>query len=192
MSSTVEVKGLKELSEALKGLPEKLRGRTLGAAVKAGADLVRDVVRENARATFKEPTGATERSIVAYHRKGSTPDSITYEVGVTMKKKWPKNVRRAASGSMGRGGSKSWPAFWWIFTEFGAAPHEISAKFNKALSLPGGAVQKVNHPGVAARPWFRPAWAASSGAALVMIKGMLERAIPIAVAQLPKYTGSGR
>lgn len=171
MSTEVTIHGLKELSDALRLLPEKIRGKTLGAAVKAGADLVRDVAKENARATFKDPTGATEKSIVAYRNRKSTPDSITYDVGVTMKKRWPLARRKAASGVIGRTGKTkskqgSWPAFWWRYSEFGT----------------------VKEP---KRPWLVPAWTTSSGFALAMIKRMLEAAIPIAVASLPKYTGKG-
>lgn len=171
MSTEVTINGLKELSDALKMLPEKIRGKVLGAAVKAGADLVRDTAKENARAIFKDPTGATEQSIVAYRQRKSTPDSITYAVGVTMKKRWPLGRRRASSGVMGRTGKTatkqgSWPAFWWRFSEFG------TTKESK-------------------RPWLVPAWTSSSGFALAMIKRMLEAGISIAVASLPKYTGRG-
>lgn len=174
-TTTVTIHGLKELSQALQELPKQLRGKALGAAVKAGAKLVEQQARANAKATFKEPTGATEKSIVAYRKRGSYPDSITYEVGVTMKKQWPRRRKRAASGVMGRAGGKSTGktggklnsgAYWWKFTEFGTAK-------------------------LGATPWLRPAWDYRSGEALAMIKNMLAKAVEIAAQHAPKYTGGG-
>lgn len=170
MSITVQVHGLKEFSMALQELPKKLQGKTLGAAVKAGADLVRDQTRANAPVD----TEAVKKSIVAYARRGNRPDDITYEVGVTQKKRYP---RRTSGKGRWKGLFKvkfvrgpvrdvMWPAFWWRFNEFGTAK-------------------------MAAKPFLRPAWDAQKGYALRMIKAMLKRAIPIAVASLPKYTGSG-
>jgi len=165
METTVTVHGLKELSEALKQMPEKLAGKALGASVAAGAGLVREAVKANAVRVFKDPTGATEKSIVAYRGRGSRPTDIHYMVGVTMKKKWPRRVthvsflRRKATRV-----DVMQPAFWWKFVEFGT----------------------VKAP---AKPYYRPAWDASSGAALVMIKKMLEKAVVIAAEQVPKYGG---
>lgn len=106
-SVEVQVKGLKELADALKQMPEKLAGQALGASVKAGADLIKNQAQANARAAFKDASGATEKSIVSYRKKGSTQTDITYQVGVTLQKRWP------------RPGGKKLPAYWWRFKEFG-------------------------------------------------------------------------
>jgi len=82
-SITVNVKGLSELASALKQLPQMLAGKALGASVAAGGKIIRDQAIENARRIFKVPTGATEKSIVLYREKDSTPDNITYQVGIT-------------------------------------------------------------------------------------------------------------
>lgn len=167
MAVTVEIKGLKELSQALQELPKQLRGKALGAAVKAGATLVQEQARANARATFKDPTGATEKSIVAYRKRGSYPDSITYEVGVTQKKKHHRRLSTGRSVNKKTGAwGVMWPAFWWRFTEFGTSK-------------------------LGATPWFRPAWDQRSGQSLAMIKNMLAKAVEIAAQHVPKYTGGG-
>lgn len=158
--ATVEVKGLKELSQALQELPRHIQGKALGAAVKAGADIIRD----QAKANVAILTGATQKNIVAYRAKGSKPDDITYEVGITMKKKYPRRIKKAKSGTWGRIGSENWPPFYWRFLEFGTRK-------------------------MAARPFLRPAWTNRSGEALIMIQRMLAAAVEIAAAKVPKYSG---
>ena len=169
---TVEVRGLKELSQAMQQLPQKLRGKVLGHSVKAPAELIRDQARANARAIFKVPTGATEQSIVAWAKPGNTSDNITYLIGVTLKKKFPRRRKKAASGVMGRHGKQtvaggSWSSsgpYWWRYREFGTIKE-------------------------AAMPYLRPAWDHRSSDALILMKGMLTQAVVIAVRGLPKYTG---
>ena len=165
MSVTCEVKGLKELAEALNLMPKKLAGRALGASVKAGADLVRNA----ARTLAPVDTGAAKKSIMSWRKRGSRPDNIGYQVGVTLKKKWPRKRYRTYKGLFGITAKKTvedvmQPAYWWRFNEFGTTK-------------------------MAARPFIRPAWDQRSGQALAMIKKMLEKAVVIAAAQVPKYRG---
>lgn len=167
MSVTCEVKGLKELAEALNLMPKKLAGRALGAAVKAGAVLVRDA----ARAMAPVDTGAAKKSIMAWRKRGSRPDNIGYQVGVTLKKKWPRTKavkmsgwKRFWTGEHRQSITKVQPAYWWRFNEFGTSRQP-------------------------ARPFLRPAWDQRSGQALALIKMMLSKAVVIAAAQVPKYRG---
>ena len=122
----VQIKGLAEFKKALEQLPKKIAGKVLADAVKAGANLVRDA----ARAKVRRFTGAVANSIVAYRDRASTNDRAIYDVGVTMKKKYPRRYR--VRGSIRLGGRKvlknpakeisdvNWPAFWWRFLEFPA------------------------------------------------------------------------
>lgn len=170
MEVTRTVRGLKELSEALELMPKKIQGKALGASVAAGAGIVRKAVRANAAATFKDATGATEKSIVAYRKRGSRPDNIAYQVGVTMKKKWPRKKYKTTWKGIFRVRQIKTvkdvmqPAYWWIFSELGTVRQ-------------------------GAKPWFRPAWDSSSRRALAAIKIMLKKAVAIAADQVPKYRG---
>jgi HK97 gp10 family phage protein len=171
-SITIEVKGLKELGEAFRQMPARLRGKQLGSIVKAGAEVVVRQARENARAIFKEPTGATEKSIVGYARRGNTPDDITYLVGVTMKKQYPRRRKKAASGVMGRHGrstgGNSWSSsgpYWWRFREFGTKKE-------------------------AAMPYLRPGFETQAAAVLVLIKQGLGQAVLLNARLVPKYPGT--
>jgi len=161
MSVQVEVKGLKELAEALGQLPLKIQGKALGAAVASGAGIVREAVK--ARAPVD--TGAVKKSIVSYRKRGSRPDNIGYQVGVTMQKKYSRAATHVSFLKRKQTQiSIKQPAYWWKFSEFGTVHR-------------------------AATPWFRPAWTASSGRALAAIKIMLQKAVAIAATQVPKYQG---
>ena len=166
---TVNILGLKELAEAFKQMPERIAGKALGASVASGAAIIREAARANARANFKAPTGATEKSVVVYRKRGSTPGNIGYHVAVTMKKVWPrvnnkaKNFRSRYSKKVGSFVQVQ-PAYWWFFNEFGTSKQ-------------------------AAKPLMRPAFDGHGGQALAMIKLMLEKAVVIAAAAVPKYLG---
>jgi len=123
---TVNIKGLKELAEALKQMPERIAGKALGASVAAGAAIIRDQARANAPVA----SGATKKSIVAYRKRGSHPDNIGYRVGVTLKKKWPGRGK----GKTGKGE----PAYWWIFNEFGTSKQAAKPFMRPAFDQQGG------------------------------------------------------
>ena len=60
---TFEIKGLKELERELLQLPDKIARRSLARAAAAGARIVRDKARENARAIGLVDSGALVKSI---------------------------------------------------------------------------------------------------------------------------------
>lgn len=164
-SFTMEIKGLKELANALEQLPKQISGKIIGGATKGASILIQNQARENARAIFKDPTGATEKSIVAWRRRGSKPDDITYDVGVTLKKKWPRK-RTHVSFARRKKTSEDvmQPAYWWRFSELGTVKQ-------------------------GATPWLRPAFDLKSGEALAYIRAFLKRGIQVVADNMPKYRG---
>lgn len=156
----LQVKGLKELAAALNELPTKLAGRALGDSVKAAAVLVQNQARSN----VAKDTGHLQKSIVAYRKKGSNDKDITYQVGVTMKKKYPKGGKRKGWNYILHGSNAIQPAYYWRFLEFGTAK-------------------------MAAKPFLRNAFVQRSGQSLALIKKMLAAAVEIAANHAPKYQG---
>lgn len=155
----VKVHGLSELSEALRQMPKKLAGQALGASVKAGANFIMKVARDN----VPVDTGAMKKAIVSYRKRGSRPDNITYQVGVTMKKKFHRKKKTGTVFRKDRWGEMQ-TAYYWRFVEFGTIK-------------------------MAARPFLRPAFDTRAGEALAMIKLMLQKAVIIAADHVPKYRG---
>jgi HK97 gp10 family phage protein len=123
-----EVHGLAELRRALNKLPERVELNILSAMARAGAQ----VVRKDALARLGT---ADKKSVVLRKRK---------------------TRRGLAKYSIGPSGEK----FYLMFLELGARPHSIKPKKANVLAdkesgfFAGGEVQ---HPGVTARPWLRPA-----------------------------------
>lgn len=164
-SFSIEIKGLKELANALQKMPIQVSGKIIGGATKGAAMLIQNQARENAHAVFKDPSGATEKSIVAWRRRGSKPNDITYDIGVTMKKKWPRRTshtvlfnRKTKTKAAKKG------AYWWVFSELGTVKQ-------------------------GATPWLRPAFDMRSGEAVAYMRAFLKRGIKLVSDSLPKYRG---
>lgn len=156
----VEIKGLKELKDALLQLPREIQGKVLADAVRPAAFMVRDAARANAAKNRK--TGLMEKAIVAYRNRSSTPDRIQYDVGVTLKIKQiggkigaGKKIRELREST----GGKAVSAFYWRFLEFGTKK-------------------------MAAKPFLRPAWEGLKNAAAYQIKDSLANAIERAANKL--------
>ncbi len=112
-SITVEVKGLKELGEALKGLGDEVTLRSSRAATRAAANLVRDAAKSRAPVL----TGALKDAIaVRRDTKLSHPGFEIMGVGVF---KLTGQNKKAHAGDIA-------PAFYWKFVEFGTV--KMSAK----------------------------------------------------------------
>jgi HK97 gp10 family phage protein len=126
---TTQIKGLKELYEALQTLPVKLERNVMRSALRAGMK----VIMEEAKSNVPARTGALRDSfkISTRLRKGT----VTAKVSVGNEK-----------------------AFYGRFVEFGTAAHVIAAK-NKGqlMFFAGGFYRSVSHPGAKARPFMRPA-----------------------------------
>lgn len=71
--------------------------------------------------------------------------------------------------------------WYWQFWETGAAAHRIRAKRAKALTFDAGGEQLfrrlVSHPGMAARPFLRPAFDEGKGAAIREATRVLRQAV---------------
>lgn len=127
-----EVKGLSELKENLKRLPQRLQEKALASAVLAGAGVIRD----EARRLCPKKTGRLAKSIVAKKVRDKNRMGVTYQVG-------PK-------------------LFYGHMVEFGTSPHEIKAKkLGKVLKLSRWRnvyARVIEHPGAPAKPFLRPAF----------------------------------
>jgi len=109
MSLTIEVQGLRELSDKLKQLPDKLRKKVLRGAVSTAAKIVQAAAIQLAPEYTGEvsqghaPPGTLKRAIFRKHVRDSEHDE-TFIVGVKSGKKFQK---------------KNLDAFYWRFVEFG-------------------------------------------------------------------------
>lgn len=124
----VNIRGAKELAEALATLPDKLQANVMRAALRAGAKLI----REEAVACVPVDSGDLRSSL---------------KIGT-------RSRRGVVSANIKAGGKQ---AFYAHFVEFGTAAHTITAKDGGYMMFGGAWVKSAHHPGARAQPFMRPA-----------------------------------
>lgn len=129
--------GGRELDAMLQSLPVKVERNILRAALRAGAA----VFREEAKAKAPVDSGALRRSI-----KVST------------------NSKKGRVTAKLKVGGKLAPHAHLV--EYGTKPHQIKAKKGGGLTVGGGVVFSVDHPGAKPHPFMRPAFDAKPPAAI--------------------------
>jgi HK97 gp10 family phage protein len=145
MANGFQLEGFAELEQVLAGLPGKLGDQTVDKILRKAAQPYLKKAKE--LSSNQDVTGDTTKSLgIIANRK---TNSIT--VG-------PR-----------RGGQyKGYVAH---ILEYGAAPHRIAAKAaGGLLSFAGSFAHEVNHPGIAAQPFLRPAFDATHPAVVASIK----------------------
>ena len=155
--SEVHVKGLKELGELLKTLEPKLRNNVMRAALRQGANVVKEAVLQNV--PMAPPNTENARLYGAY--AGTLRDSVRVGSRVRRDGKVAAYVR--AGGKKG-----SVNAYYAHMVEYGTKRHKIG----KWVHAP------VEHPGSRQRPFMRPAADTTAQTATVAvgnkIKSVLE------------------
>lgn len=153
------------LLQKLEAVKVELRQQLLQNAVNAGARVIRD----EARARVSVRSGLTRNAIRTFVRRtGVGRNEVSAGVGL-------------------RGGGKNGRIHIGRFLEFGTTRHVIEPKTRRArrkeallLSM-GQVVRKVDHPGIAPKPFLRPAFDAKSQAALDAMAKSLGRGIEKAI-----------
>jgi len=152
VANGIQLEGFEQLDQVLAGLGLKLGAQVVDKVLrKAAAPLVR---RAKELSSNADVTGETTKSIGIIANKKT--NSIT--VG-------PR-----------RGGQfKGYTAH---LLEYGTAPHIIKAKAGGGLLAFGGTFTKeVQHPGIAAQPFIRPAFDATKGQVVESVKSQLAEII---------------
>lgn len=137
---TANVTGLKELQAFLDQLPAKVEANIMRAALRQGANVVRD----EAKANVPVKSGVLKAGI-----KVST-----------------KSRRGVVTASIKASGKHGYLANW---LEHGVAAHFIKPKTAKSLFFAGLFRDGVDHPGIAPKPFMRPALDSQSQAALLAV-----------------------
>lgn len=129
--------GFKELNRELKKLDGKEARKKLRKSLKKGAR----VIIEKARSNLPSQYSTLKKSLVSQFRKPRTKDYQTIKIAFTYGK---------------RAKYDGWYAH---IVERGATPHEFQALNKLAMNAGDDNIVKVvKHPGVRARPFFRPAF----------------------------------
>lgn len=156
---TFEIKGGAELQRALREFPVQVERRLLRGATKAGAEIIAD----EAKRLVPVDSGELRNTIRVEMstRRGTVTASI-------------------AAGE----GRKGWYAH--IVELTGSAPHEIRPKGAASLFFAGLLRKVVEHPGMAPKPFMRPAFDGRAQAALDAMAAYLRTRIPQVAARLAR------
>lgn len=138
MAEYKSIKGGAELQAFLDQLPAKLEANIMRSALRQGANVIRDQAKANVPV-----------------KSGDLRDSIKIST---------RSKRGVVSASVKAGNRKAWYAHIIEFT--GAVPHKIKAKGKGWLAFGGFFGKSVQHPGMKAKPFMRPALDARSSAAI--------------------------
>jgi len=123
------IKGGAELQAFLDQLPAKMEANIMRSAMRQGANVIRDEIKQNVPVS-----------------SGDLRDSIKVSSG---------SRNGVVKATVRVGNRKAWYAHLIEYT--GAAAHTISAKGKGMLSFGGFFGKSVQHPGMKAKPFIRPA-----------------------------------
>jgi len=154
MAKGVQLKGGKQAGLVLKALARSLDAEAKRKHVRKGAKVISDEAKLNASHT---PELADAVGIV------SNPDDAAGVIVTARRgKRYPKGYIAH-------------------IVEYGAAPHFIKPKKEGGLlKFNGGAFPLVNHPGVKATPFMRPAWDSKKDEAVQVIGQSIKKDIQAA------------
>jgi HK97 gp10 family phage protein len=147
IAELVNVKGLADLQKFLDRLPVKLERNVMRSSMRQGAKLIENDAR--ARAPVGPPSQKNRRLYGGY--AGALRDSI--RVGTSARGGKVTAYIRAG----GRNKKSGATVFYPHFLEYGTKAHDISARIAGWLSFGGRFTKAVEHPGITARPFMRPA-----------------------------------
>ncbi len=151
MPVTVEVQGLRELSERLRVLPLEIQKQIMVGAVDAGAQVIQ---REAERLAPKKRGFSSPKSLVSRIIRRRKSDAEVSEVQVSILAKAPHAH----------------------LVHFGTAAHEIRAKRKKVLAdKAAGKIfgKTVKHPGAKAQPFLSRAFESKKREALDKIAAFM-------------------
>lgn len=147
----VIVTGLRELQAFMDQLAPKLEQNVMRGALRAGVNVIKRETK--ARCPVGAPSETGRKRYKLY--PGALRDSIRSGVRA-------KGGRVTAYVRVGGKVKKTGADVWYahIIEYTGAVPHTIKARVGKALTIGAGikTVVEVDHPGMRARPFLRPAF----------------------------------
>jgi HK97 gp10 family phage protein len=146
-ATTIKVTGLSDLQALLDTLPPKLELNVMRGALRAGGKLIMQ------EAVANVPVGPTSSGNA--DKYGGYAGALRDSIHLGTKISRPYVMARVVVGGKTKTGADVWYAHIIEFT--GAVPHTISAKGKAALSIGGLLYQSVQHPGMKAHPFLRPA-----------------------------------
>lgn len=122
-----EIKGLKELSKALKAFPQNVQNNILNSAVRAGAVTIQKEARKNVSIR----TGLTKASIIIKKRRPKSKTRIKFSIGIRRIKDGREWYEKNLNSKYFKDKPKD--AYYAHMIEFGTSKAEASPFMRPAL-----------------------------------------------------------
>lgn len=146
--SNITVTGLADLQKMLDTLPAKVEANIMRGALRNGIKQIKDAAVSACPVGPPSPIGRFKYK----HYEGALRDSIRISTRI---KNGVVSASLKAGGKL-KNGADIWYAHIIEFT--GAVPHVIKEKHNfSAMFFGGSFYEKIEHPGMKAKPFLRPA-----------------------------------
>ena len=156
--SDVAIKGLDALNAYLQRVPALVEANIKRGALREAGNVIAEQARQNVSQIGTQVSSRNQAEYGGY--AGLLRDSIRVKTFIP-----PDGESRAVvkAGGKAKSGGIAYYA-WWI--EHGTAAHVIKSKTGKPLVFAGMFAQSVKHPGIAPRPFMRPALDQAQAAAV--------------------------
>ncbi len=178
MPDLFDIKGGKELAEALSTLPDKLARNILRGAMRAGAAKYRNRARDIC--PIEPPSAAN-----AYKKTlGWSPGALKRSLRV--------GVRVQPGGTVlatVKAGNKV--AYYAHMVEFGTAAHWIKPKNAKALVIGGNLREAVHHPGARKNPFMRLTFDSGAQEAVDAVADYIRQRLTVEGLNTPDTSNAG-
>lgn len=149
MKISANVDGFKELEQALENVGESVSAKALRGALRSGGNIVKRSIERNISANFDSDTGQLGESVRAKSTLNKKQNHNIYDAAVYV---GVYNVR-AVQAAAGKDIPASVIAYW---LEAGVKPHDLNAKSKRSRGKVGEGSNNF-HPGIAPKPFIRPA-----------------------------------
>jgi HK97 gp10 family phage protein len=159
--SEINVKGLSDLGKFLDTFADKMQKNIMKGALRSGARQI--MLQAKANAPVGQPSSEAKRLYGGY------PGALRDSIRVKQRRDYGKRVSVAVVAG-GKNKKTGADVFYAHIVEYtGAAPHTITAKNRKGLSFGGVFFQSVDHPGLTAKPFLRPALDTQAQTAVIAV-----------------------
>jgi HK97 gp10 family phage protein len=169
------IDGLSDLYKLMQELPAKIEGNVVRGALRAGQTVVMNAII----AKTPKDSGDLQNSIrIRFRSKSQKFGYVRMQVVVGNKKAWYSHLIEYGTASFYRGKGKTVGKPYIIRAKDSKGKQLSVGLKRRALKIGATMVDQVTHPGIRPKPFVRPAFDESQGAALNAVVQYMRTRIP--------------
>ena len=169
------IDGLSDLYKLMQELPGKVEGNIVRGALRAGQTVIKNAIQAKA----PQKSGALRNSVrIRFKSKSQKKGYVRMQVVVGDKKAWYSHLIEYGTASFYTGKGKSIGRPYIIRAKDSKGNELGTGLKRRALKIGATMVDQVTHPGIKPKPFVRPAFDESQGAALEAVIAYMRNRIP--------------